>query len=409
VGFRDRAAGIAGLAAGGLPIPERGLDEVLGSWSGQGQLWDALAACAEPIAERRWSADDVRSRAHRVLFSKLEPEIARWPSDCWRWIEGIPPAVVRERIESGAPVPGVDWVATRRRGWPPERFVGRPPRRRQDELLTSILRWTLAELSVVYADAVPAVTVEGELAAERCELALTLLDHPALADAEPLRPGSGDLRALVADGEPWVGLSRVASELLPLDDVSLQRLAWEVVAPDPELAWRLFHLAVLGEVLHALRTSGAQVTSLGPLGAARPGPAFAVVDSEGESWDLWFEAAGAWRYYGGVEPYPEVVAGVPGAGSALGCDVMLVQADRRALLLECKFSARPGVVARDGYLQALAYAVEANELCPAVTAVVVGPAGVVKSPGWADTLPGLIGMVSPDDLPAVVEHALRGE
>lgn len=404
--LRDRAAGLPGVGSAPL-IPQRGLDEVLRSWSGQGQLWDALAACANPVAERRWDPGDVEARAHRVLFSKIEPELARWPADRRKWMDGIPPAMVRERVEAPMAMPGIDWVATRRLGWPPKRFVGRPPSRRQDELLAGILRWTFETLAPVYADRAPATGSEGRQAIERCELALELLEDPGLAEVVPFAPGASDLRALAADGEPWTGLARVAAELAVLDDTNLNRLAWQVVAPDAELAWRLFHLAVLGEVLHALRTAGAVVTSLGPLGASRPGPAFVVSDAQGDSWDLWFEAAGAWKYYGGNEPYPLVVAGVPGAGAALGCDVMLIQAERRALLLECKFSSSATVVARAGYIQALAYASEANELCPSVTAAVVGPESVVVASGWANTLPGLIGMISPSQLPEVIEHALR--
>lgn len=377
-------------------------------WTGSGQLWQALAACGDQVAERRWDFADVRGRAHRILFAQLEPLLGRWPTDPHHWIEAIPPATTRFRVDAERPLSGTDWRATRRLGWPPKRFVSRPPRRQEDDLSTRVLIWTLRRLAAVYPDAAPAVSAEERSVRLRCEVGLGLLGEPSLAELDAGGPGYADLRGVRSMGPPWTYLADVAKRLLALE-ADLERLAWEVIAPDPELAWRLFHLAVLGEVLHSLRTSGARVVSLGPLGASARGPDFAVVDSEGEGWDLWFEAAGAWRHYGCAEPYREVSRGVEGAGAALGCDIMLVQPDRRALLIECKYSANGSVVARGGYLQALAYATEANELCPAVTAAVVGPATVVTEPGWANTLSGLVGMLSPAQVPELIEHCLRGE
>jgi len=403
----DGSASLAGLS-GLPPIPERGIEEVLRSWSGRGQLFEALAACQDPVAERRWDHADVRARAHRILFAQLEPQIARWPVDPRRWIDAIPPAVSRSRVRADRPLSGTDWRATRRLGWPPQHFVGRRPQRQLDDLLVEVLVWVLHQLDLVRRDAAAPVTAAERAARDRCEVALSLLSEPSLADLEADRPGHADLRGVRSIGSPWSELADVASKLVALE-TDLERLALELIAPDPDFAWRLFHLGVLGEVLHSLRTSGARVTSLFPLGASVHGPAFAVVDSEGEEWDLWFEAAGAWSHYDREEPYKKVAAGIDGAGSALGCDVMLAQPGRRALLIECKYSNSGSVVARGGYLQALAYATEASEICAAVTAVVVGPVGVVGSPGWADTLPGLIGIISPAQLPELLEHCLRGE
>jgi hypothetical protein len=198
----------------------------------------------------------------------------------------------------------------------------------------------------------------------------------------------------------------VARELLRAQTPeALAELALEVVAPFDDLSGRLFHLAVLGEVLHALRTCGATIVSRHPLGDASPGPAYLVTDANDRQWDLWFEAAGAWKYYDVEESYPQAAAGVPGAGSALGTDLMLIPQES-ALLLECKHSWKPAVVARDGYLQALAYATEAFELAPQLTSVVVGPQGVVQTSGWADTMVGLVGIIAPDDIPPLIEHAL---
>jgi hypothetical protein len=187
----------------------------------------------------------------------------------------------------------------------------------------------------------------------------------------------------------------------------LVELAQRIVAPDPDLAWRLFHLAVLGEVLHALRTCGARVSSKRPLGDSLRGPAYEVTDAGGRRWDLWFEAAGAWSRYGFDSPYVSAAAGVPGAGQPLGTDLMLVRPGDRALLLECKYSWNPSVVARGGYEQIVAYATEAHEIAPGnVTAVVVGPAGVVQHVGFAETLAGPIGIIPPEAIPPLIENAL---
>jgi hypothetical protein len=131
-----------------------------------------------------------------------------------------------------------------------------------------------------------------------------------------------------------------------------------------------------------------------------------VTDAQDREWDLWFEAAGAWSFYEVEESYPQAAAGVPGAGTALGTDLMLIRPGERALLIECQHSWNPSVVARGGYLQALAYATEAFELAPPLTSVVVGPEGVVHESGWATTMVGLIGIVPPNDIPALIEHVL---
>ena len=57
-------------------IPWDGLLEVLTSYSGKGQLYQAVAAASGTDA---WTAADVRSRARRVLFSAALPALAHWP------------------------------------------------------------------------------------------------------------------------------------------------------------------------------------------------------------------------------------------------------------------------------------------------------------------------------------------
>jgi hypothetical protein len=377
-------------------------------WSGSGQLFDALAACHDPVAQRRWDKTDITARAERILFAHLEPLLARWPANPRGWLDAIPPMNERSRVVVDRPLSGTDWRSTMRLGWPPPGFISRPPSRRNDDLLVDVLVWTLRQMVSVRKNAASPTSIWQRSVRDRCDVGLGMLVNHAFLGVEGGRPGRADLRGVRSVGAPWSDLAEVASRLVALE-ADLELLALELVAPDPSLAWRLFHLAVLGEVLHSLRTSGAQVASLRPLGASKSGPAFSVTDCDGEEWDLWFEAAGAWSYYEREEPYKNAAAGVAGAGSALGCDLMLAQLDRRALLIECKYSSEGSVVARGGYLQALAYAAEASEMSGAVTSVVVGPEGVVESPGWTDALPGLIGIISPAQLPELLEHCLRPE
>lgn len=389
------------------PIPTRGLDETLRAWSGQGQLWDALAAVRDPVAERHWTRRDVERRAHRVLFQLVEPRLAGWPATWRAWVDALPAVSYRRRLVSAVPVTGVSWPETRRGGWPPRSFIARPRYRTPDTLLITTLRWVLDELAVIRRSAAPPASDEQLAARARLGVALSLLAEEPLASAAGVPPTPTDLNAIRGAGMPWRALVPVARELRNLTGAGLLELAERIVAPDPELAWRLFHLAVLGELLHALRTSGARVVSQRPLGDAARGPAYRVDDADGRQWDLWFEAAGAWQRYGRDSPYVAATKGVPGAGQPIGTDLMLVRPDDRALLIECKYSWNPAVVARGGYEQVVAYATEAHEFAPGnVSAVVVGPASVVAGVGYADTLAGPVGIIPPESIAAVVENAL---
>ncbi len=389
------------------PIPERGLVETLRSWSGQGQLWEALGT-GEDVAERAWTPAMIRSRARRVLFERLHERLATWPEDARDWLDALPASTETLEHRSTSPRSGVSWTRTRIAGWPPRNFVGRERRRVPETLLSTVTRWTLEQLEPLVREATKLNDPHHRTAVERAETALSLLGVEPLREVTAARPTPPDLAAVAAEGHPWRSLVPVAEALLAAEDPeALASLALEVVGPIDELSGRLFHLAILGEVLHGLRTAGAHVVSRHPLGNSWRGPAYRVVDARDREWDLWFEAAGAWGYYQVDEHYPKAAKGVPGAGGALGTDLMLIRRDQGALLLECKHSWNPAVVARDGYLQAVAYATEALDLAPAITSVVVGPEGVVKESGFTTPDPAmLVGIVRPYDVPKLIEHAL---
>jgi hypothetical protein len=88
-----------------------------------------------------------------------------------------------------------------------------------------------------------------------------------------------------------------------------------------------------------------------------------------------------------------------------GADLLLLDAQRQALIIECKYSANPDRVARDGYYQAVAYAAEArSRLVEQVVAVAVGPESVVPEASFATLNVGTVGTVAPSHIGKLVEQ-----
>ena len=392
------------------PIPLAGLDEVLRAWSGQGQLWNALATIRDDVADREWSVEDVRRRAHRVLFAKLESHLERWPRDLRTWTEALPAESTRERILSSAPTSGTSWRDTRRLGWPPRAFAGHVRGRVADTLLVTTLRWTIEQILAIKKSAVSVDPSLAGVAREQLMIAQELLGVEPVASAQPIAPARADVTALDREGRPWTSLAPVCDALRFLNDASLYELCSELIMPsgDADLVWRLFHLGVLGEVLLYLRGTMAEVRSLKPLsGALTKGPSYRVEDHDGGHWDLWFEASGIWSWpgYGSVrEPYKDAVGGLFDSPRALGADLLLIGPGDKALILECKYSGERNYVA-GGYAQAVAYAMELKDrLVDDATATVVGPEGVVKYHSYTDTLAGRIGVAPPSSLGIVLSR-----
>jgi hypothetical protein len=83
--------------------------------------------------------------------------------------------------------------------------------------------------------------------------------------------------------------------------------------------------------------------------------------------------------------------------------------DRRALILECKYSWNQDTVARDGYYQAMAYGAEArSRLAEIVVAAAVGPESVVSASSFTNLSIGRVGTVAPSMLPSLVNEFLNG-
>lgn len=394
-----------------LPIPDEGLDEVLRAWSGRGQLLAAIAVIDESDdsqVQRNWSEVDVRRRANRVLFSRIHPHLLLWPAAENEWLEALPADVDRERFISRVPRSGVSWRDTRRRqGWPPVAFSGRSKSRVADELMARTFAWTVDRLVDVLVDAETLEPTAGSLVADRVRVARRVRERPPLSAAVSILPEAVDMRSLSGEGYPWNVLAKVAGELRAAER-SLSFLAREVLFPDQDLRPRLFHLAVLGLVLQAARDAGAKIISLAPLSGPRAGPAYRVVDGTERSWDLWFEAGGAWAYYKKESPYSRAILGLSGRASSLSPDISLILPGQRALVVECKYSALADYVGRRGLSQVMAYATEyRTALVPDVTAVVVAPDGVVETATSEITVAGKVGLDAPGGISRVVAQALR--
>lgn len=358
-------------------LPRRGLGEVLRGWSSDGQLFDALSAVAVLDMDVEWSSRDIARRAGRVLLERLLPDLAVLPTDPATWREHIPVTTTSAREVCGRPLPPTNWAMTSRRfGWPPQAFVTHPRSRVQDESVLRTLAWTARALEHLVRDVRPvAPLLVGRI--ERPQVAMMEVVEQELPDVESIRPDRLDLRAMAGSGRPWSALATVA-EAIVRAETDLEFLAYELIEPDPDLEWRLFHLSVLGAVLASVRRLGARVSWRAPLsGAYATGPQFQIAIGQ-DRWDLWFEAAGASRYYGYVSPYQRATSGVARNQRSIGADIMLSLPGKRSLMLECKWSSLGTYVGRDGYHQAAAYAIEARSgLGHDAWSYVVGPEEIV--------------------------------
>ncbi|MGK5520837.1 hypothetical protein ACSNN9_15960 [Micromonospora sp. URMC 107] len=362
-----------------LTLPRRGLEELLRGWNSDGQLFDALSAVTAVEMDVRWSADAIERRAARVLLEKMESVLLLLPDDPGTWRENLPVTTTSAREVSDRPLRPTDWATTARRyGWPPKAFVGHPRSRVKDESALQTLTWTARNLERMVRD----VRGVAPLLVGRIERPiLTMIDvvRSDLPDVEALRPDRLDLRSLASSGRPWSTLAMVAASLLQAQ-TDLEFLAFELIEPNPELAWRLFHLSVLGEVLAAVRSLGGRVRWNTPLTAGESsGPQFQLRIGQ-NIWDLWFEASAAARYYQVASPYKAATTGVSSIQRAIGADILLCLPGRHALMLECKWSALGSYVGRNGYHQASSYLIEARcGLADNARSYVIGPEEVVRS------------------------------
>jgi hypothetical protein len=397
-----------------IRLPRVGLHEVLRRWSGDGSVYAALAAIQDSAYEVQWTERDIRRRAGRVLLGLMEPAILSLPSSAEEWAENLPISTESRRAVSRILIMPTDWVQTSRRfGWPPDRFIGRPRERIRDESVLQTLVWTANTLERLTRDS----GVLGPDLTERLTPqigALVNVCKTELNDVTGIRPDRLDLMSLRASGRPWSALAAVAEQLTRAE-TDLEFLAFELIEPEPGLRPKLFHLSVLGATLMALETDRAKIRSSAPLTASDvSGPQFQARMPDGTQWDLWFEAFGAMSYYGVESPYRQATASVVGNDRSTGADLMLVRPSERALILECKFSPRASYVGRDGFHQVASYALQARaQLVRSAWSYVVGPAEIVPETSysraaWEET--GVIlGTTNIEFIPLLVSSFLRNE
>lgn len=389
-----------------LTVPIDGLEEVRALWAGRGGILGAAASISDAMGAD-WGLHQTQRRARRVAFELLRPSLLSWPTSTRDWVDALPAQSIRRSLVSDTPGAGIDWATTRRAGWPPIEFHHRRRSRVPDTLLATTTRWTIEQLDDVIRD-VDRIdpNIVGPESRIRLAAALGALKTEPLASAHPSTPTRQDLTALRSTGVPWGAVTAVADWLRVVDH-DPSRLAGTELDPDPLLAERLFHVACLGCLVRGLRVAGWTLRSTRLPGASTGRPLFVATDLVGDDWDLWFEMAGAWSHYGVPSPYAPAVDGITGTGGPLGADLALVRPDDRAILIECKFSADPTYVGRNGYEQVLAYMGEAlSGLVGAVAGLVVGPVEVVASTGRTLTACGPVSVISPTGLPGeILRHA----
>lgn len=403
----DRDDAVAGLSQY-PPIPEQGLTTVLAGWAGRGSLFEALTAPRDEREERQWSSSDIRQRANRVLLAILEPDLERWPRRIAEWLDYLPAAKAHTRTVKRFPFSGVAWAQSRREfGWPPAAFVGKESSRSADMLAVQVLRWCAEELGRIWEGNETGSADFGFGASQQVTTVIGLLQHEPMSHSTPLTPTKADLRALRREGAPWGSVSNVAHILLEAEQ-SNEFLTHQLLLPDAELRWRLFHLATLGVLLSALRDSNCRITSLRPLSARSGAPNYQIVDPDGIHYFLWFEASGVWQHQSQSSPYMEVTSGLRKAPRSNGADLLLLNPEQSALVIECKYTWNAEVVAREGYYQAMAYGVEArSRLAESVTAVVVGPETVVSGSTFVNVSIGNVGIIPPSELSGIVDKFLH--
>lgn len=355
-------------------IPWEHLSEVLRSWSGRGQLYEALAAIPDSTG-LQWSARDIERRARRVTFEEVCPHLVHWPVSSTTWLDALPAQSRRRSRVLPAPASGVDWTATRIRGWPPEQFVVRERTRTVDQMMTRVLRWSLDTLAMVVADAESLDSSITAMVDRQLTAALDLRGFEPLASTEGDRPDGPDIAALRVAGRPWNSLAPVADHLHRALSADLRDTARRHIAPDDKLDWRLFHLAVFGAVIAALRSQGMNLVNRRPLsGSTNSGPNYQAVHADGSVWDVWFEGSKVWSYYGWQSPYRQLLSQAHiGHSSPVRPDITIVRPGGMSIAIECKYAELDSVT-RDGYHQALTYATElASRGTPQAAGIIVGP------------------------------------
>ncbi|WP_409489237.1 hypothetical protein [Amycolatopsis sp. cmx-11-12] len=260
---------------------------------------------------------------------------------------------------------------------------------------------------LVYLDAKKSRSAVGDGLSPQLDTLKKLAHSAELKAVEPVFPDLATLDSLRRLGSTWRAVADLAERLRREDAGDLWRLAIEQLAPDDTIAWRLFHLGILGTVLGVLEELGCRTVSRRPLAGRSRGPAYRVEIPGASSWDLWFEAGDVWSSRDIVEPYVLATGGLARRGRTKGADLFLVDHEGRyGLIIECKYTA-DGDYLRRGYEQALTYLLEARtEFIDKGEAFVVAPIEAAPNVGVGRTLAGPLTFCSPEHLRSLLVDAL---
>lgn len=361
-----------------LSIPLEGIENILSGWSGKGTLYEAMAAVSgDDTMERAWTEQDIRSRADRILVEHVRADIDKWPRSVDEWLPHLPVTSRAEVLVSSTPRGRVDWRETSRRfGWPARSYVTRRRHREIADVTVTTLAWTVERLEAVVRQArtgrmLPEIepALDDPLIAAREALSLT-----QIPETLP-RPDRHDLDALLTSGRPWSYVEAVTSKIVR-SETDLLWFAEQMLSPDPDLLWRLFHLAALGHLLSALRKHQARISWRAPMGAGSSGPHFVARLPDGTNVEVWFETSGANRHYGGATAglYSKTVTPIHGAERGIGADLgVFIPSRKHALLFEVKFSWYGPYISRNGFHQAAAYVLDAGDHWERVWSYILGP------------------------------------
>lgn len=361
-----------------LSIPLEGIENIFSGWSGKGSLYEAMAAITgDDTMERAWNERDIRSRADRILVELVRADLDKWPRSVDEWLPHLPVTSSAEVLVSSTPRGRVDWRETSRRfGWPAHSYVTRKRHREIADVTVTTLAWTVERLEAVVQQARMGRTLpesepalDDPLMAARGALALT--ETPETLP----RPDRHDLEALLTSGRPWSCVEAVTSKIVR-SETDLLWFAEQMLSPDPDLRWRLFHLAALGHLLSALRRNQARISWRAPMGAGSPGPHFVARLPDGTNIEVWFETSGANRRYVGASAglYSKAVKPVCGAERGIGADLgIFIPSRKHALLFEVKFSWYGPYISRNGFHQAAAYMLDAGDHWERVWSYILGP------------------------------------
>ncbi|RDV46347.1 hypothetical protein DOE76_04210 [Leifsonia sp. ku-ls] len=399
-----------------LEVPLDGVVYVLSGWSGQGSLYQALSVLEEPDAtERAWDEKTIRSRAGRILIEHIRADLERWPQSVEEWLPHLPIASHSRSLVSRIPHGRVDWRETSRRfGWPPSAYVARLREREIADVTVSTLAWTVNAIDRIVVQAKRRGALEQSVPALDLPLsaARDALAYTRVPDDLP-RPVRHDLESLRTSGKPWSDVQPVTEKIVR-SETDLAWFALQLLAPDPEFRWRLYHLAVLGHVLMALRAEGATIRWQTPMGSGASGPNFVARMLDGTAVDVWFEASGSRKHYKqGESTYRRVMRSVLGSESSIGADLGLFIPSRgHALLLECKFSSYGPYIARNGYHQAAGYALNEHDRWERIWSYVIGPREKIAAPSHVDAAGGVgdvaLGVTAVPWVPQLVASFIAG-